>query len=105
MLLEVDVGEHEIRLVNKLTEQHVNKDKIPKMKVSVAAQVFSQRVSANEVLAIQRTKLCHREVITKGRNGVNCDAGGKKDGVGGADSPQAADLRGGKMSRVKWVEI
>ncbi|GBP61815.1 Vacuolar protein-sorting-associated protein 36 [Eumeta japonica] len=46
MLLEVDVGEHEIRLVNKLTEQHVNKDKIPKMKVSVAAQVFSQRVSA-----------------------------------------------------------
>ncbi|GBP92901.1 hypothetical protein EVAR_80624_1 [Eumeta japonica] len=51
MLLEVDVGEHEIRLVNKLTEQHVNKDKIPKMKVSVAAQVLAKGVGCNEVLA------------------------------------------------------
>lgn len=46
MLLDVDVGEDDIRLVNKLTECHVNKDKIPKMKVKHAAQVFSQRVSA-----------------------------------------------------------
>ncbi|GBP56324.1 Glutathione S-transferase [Eumeta japonica] len=60
MLLEVDVGEHEIRLVNKLTEQHVNKDKIPKMKVSVAAQVFSQRVSAAmRFLAMNKLKSNH----------------------------------------------
>ncbi|CAK1597574.1 unnamed protein product [Parnassius mnemosyne] len=46
MLFNEDVGEHELRLVNKLTEFHINKDKIPKMKVKFAAQVFSQRVSS-----------------------------------------------------------
>ncbi|XP_052741491.1 uncharacterized protein LOC128198747 [Bicyclus anynana] len=46
MLLDIDAGEHDIRLVNKLTESHVNKEKVPKMKVKHAAQVFSQRVSA-----------------------------------------------------------
>lgn len=46
MLLAIDVGDDEIRLVNKLTENHVNKDKLNKMKVKLAAQVFSQRVSA-----------------------------------------------------------
>ncbi|KAM3964326.1 uncharacterized protein ACR2FA_001294 [Aphomia sociella] len=46
MLLAIDVGEDEIRLVNKLTESHVIKDKIKKMKVKLAAQVFSQRVSS-----------------------------------------------------------
>lgn len=45
-LLQVDEGDDEIRLVNKLTENHVIKNKIPKMKVKIAAQVFSQRVSA-----------------------------------------------------------
>ncbi|KAJ2942923.1 hypothetical protein O0L34_g15113 [Tuta absoluta] len=39
-------GDDEIRFVNKLTEFHVIKDKIPKMKVKHAAQVFSQRVSS-----------------------------------------------------------
>lgn len=46
MLLELDEGDDEIRLVNKLTEKHVIKNKIPKMKVKYAAQVFSQRVSS-----------------------------------------------------------
>ncbi|KAH9633045.1 hypothetical protein HF086_000405 [Spodoptera exigua] len=46
MLLDVDIGDDEIRLVNKLTEMHVVKEKIPKMKVKYAAQVFSQRVSS-----------------------------------------------------------
>ncbi|XP_022836994.1 uncharacterized protein LOC111364379 [Spodoptera litura] len=46
MLLEIDDGDDEIRLVNKLTEMHVVKEKIPKMKVKYAAQVFSQRVSS-----------------------------------------------------------
>ncbi|XP_045535436.1 uncharacterized protein LOC106716651 [Papilio machaon] len=46
MLFEKDVGEHEIRFVNKLTEYHVFENKIPKMKVKYAAQVFSQRVSS-----------------------------------------------------------
>ncbi|GBP50047.1 Zinc finger protein 79 [Eumeta japonica] len=64
MLLEVDVGEHEIRLVNKLTEQHVNKDKIPKMKVSVAAQVLAKGCGCNEVLAM-RLERCE---FTIGKN-------------------------------------
>ncbi|CAH0730447.1 unnamed protein product, partial [Brenthis ino] len=38
MLLAIDVGDDEIRLVNKLTENHVNKDKLKKMKVKLAAQ-------------------------------------------------------------------
>lgn len=46
MLLAIDVGDDEIRLVNKLTESHINKDKFKKMKVKLAAQVFSQRVSS-----------------------------------------------------------
>lgn len=46
MLLAEDTGEDEIRFVNKLTEHHVIKEKIPKMKVKYAAQVFSQRVSS-----------------------------------------------------------
>ncbi|CAB3259517.1 unnamed protein product [Arctia plantaginis] len=46
MLLDADPGEDDIRLVNKLTESHVVPEKIPKMKVKHAAQVFSQRVSA-----------------------------------------------------------
>ncbi|CAB3235138.1 unnamed protein product [Arctia plantaginis] len=46
ILFSEDVGEHEIRLVNKLTEFHIFESKIPKMKVKYAAQVFSQRVSS-----------------------------------------------------------
>lgn len=46
MLYNADVGEDEIRLVNKLTDYHVIENKIPKMKVKYAAQVFSQRVSS-----------------------------------------------------------
>lgn len=46
MLMDVDTGEDEVRLVNKLTECHVDVKKIHKMKVKYAAQVFSQRVSS-----------------------------------------------------------
>lgn len=46
MLLDADPGADDMRLINKLTESHVMKEKIPKMKVKNAAQVFSQRVSA-----------------------------------------------------------
>lgn len=45
LLLEIDAGEDELRMCNKLTEAHVLSEKIPKMKVKNAAQVFSQRVS------------------------------------------------------------
>ncbi|GBP15207.1 hypothetical protein EVAR_79221_1 [Eumeta japonica] len=70
MLLEVDVGEHERRLVNKLTEQHVNKDKIPKMKVSVAAQVFSKGVGCNGFGKSQ-----HTSQGVSGDGGVSFDNG------------------------------
>lgn len=46
MLYNEDVGEQELKLVNKLTEFHVMETKIPKMKVKHAAQVFSQRVAS-----------------------------------------------------------
>lgn len=46
MLLDLDRGDDEVRIVNKLTENHIIQEKIPKMKVKFAAQVFSQRVSA-----------------------------------------------------------
>ncbi|XP_052737630.1 uncharacterized protein LOC112053250 isoform X1 [Bicyclus anynana] len=45
MFMEKDDEEDELRLVNKLTDSHVIKEKIPKMKVKYAAQVFSQRLS------------------------------------------------------------
>ncbi|KAF9409279.1 hypothetical protein HW555_011314 [Spodoptera exigua] len=45
LLLDLDDGEDELRMCNKLTEAHVLPEKIPKMKVKHAAQVFSQRVS------------------------------------------------------------
>lgn len=46
LFMEKDVEDKELRLVNKLTEAHIIKEKIPKMKVKYAAQVFSQRLSA-----------------------------------------------------------
>lgn len=45
LLLDIDAGEDDLRMCNKLTEAHVLIEKIPKMKVKHAAQVFSQRVS------------------------------------------------------------
>lgn len=39
----LDVGE---RMVPKLTDSHIYPDKMKKMKVSVVAQVFSQRVGS-----------------------------------------------------------
>ena len=46
MLLIEDKGEDEVTIINKLTEYHTDPNKIPKMKVKYAAQVFSERVSA-----------------------------------------------------------
>lgn len=45
-MYELDVDDYDFRMLNKLTDNHVYADKIKKMKVSIAAQVFSQRVSA-----------------------------------------------------------
>lgn len=41
-----DQGCDDIRIAPKLTDKHVFKEKINKMKVSLAAQIFSQRLSA-----------------------------------------------------------
>ncbi|KRT84953.1 hypothetical protein AMK59_277 [Oryctes borbonicus] len=46
MFYENDQGNDDIRLVPKLTDRHIYKEKINKMKVSLAAQIFSQRLSA-----------------------------------------------------------
>lgn len=73
LLLDVDEGEDEIRLVNKLTEYHVKKDKIPKMKVKYAAQAFSQRVSA--AMRFLASKLQHSLLIAhniKIKRGTYC---------------------------------
>lgn len=45
-LYELDVGDYDTRMLNKLTDAHVYKEKMKKMKVKLAAQVFSQRVSS-----------------------------------------------------------
>lgn len=45
-IYEFDVGDFDTRMLNKLTDQHVYKNKIKKMKVKLAAQVLSQRVSS-----------------------------------------------------------
>lgn len=45
---EIDKGRFDIgeRMVPKLTDSHIYPDKLRKMKVSVAAQVLSQRVGS-----------------------------------------------------------
>lgn len=45
-LYELDVGDHDTRMLNKLTDAHIYPEKMKKMKVKVAAQVFSHRVSS-----------------------------------------------------------
>lgn len=45
-LYNADPGAQNIRLLPKITEEHVLPDRIPKMRVKNAAQVFSQRVSS-----------------------------------------------------------
>lgn len=44
-LYELDQGEYDFRMLNKLTDAHVYAAKLKKMKVRHAAQVLSQRVS------------------------------------------------------------
>ena len=44
---EMDSGDFDTKMCNKLTDEHVYPDKLKKMKVKHAAQVFSQRVSAS----------------------------------------------------------
>jgi hypothetical protein len=43
---ELDTGDFDTRMMCKLTDQHVYPEKMKKMKVKLAAQVFSQRVSS-----------------------------------------------------------
>lgn len=45
-LYDLDVGDSDTKMLNKLTDAHVRKNKIKKMKVKIAAQVFSHRVSS-----------------------------------------------------------
>ena len=45
-LYELDVGPNHYKMCNRLTEADMYASKIEKMKVKVAAQVFSQRVSS-----------------------------------------------------------
>ncbi|KAK9730592.1 hypothetical protein QE152_g14456 [Popillia japonica] len=45
-MYELDVGDFDTRVLNKLTDQHVYADKIKVMKVKLVSQVFSQRVSS-----------------------------------------------------------
>ncbi len=46
MLYQMDNSCSETKLLPKLTDFHIIRERIPKMKVKYAAQVFSQRVSA-----------------------------------------------------------
>ena len=45
-LYELDSGDADSRMLNKLTDSHVYKAKIKKRTIKLTAQVFSQRVSA-----------------------------------------------------------
>ncbi|KAI4465126.1 thap-type zinc finger superfamily [Holotrichia oblita] len=45
-MYELDIGDFDTRMLNKLTDQHVYADKMKVMKVKLASQVFSQRVSS-----------------------------------------------------------
>ena len=42
---ELDSGDADTRMLNKLTDPHIYKDTIKKMKVKLAAQMFSHRLS------------------------------------------------------------
>ncbi|KAK9728323.1 hypothetical protein QE152_g18101 [Popillia japonica] len=45
-MYEMDIGDYDTKMLNKLTDQHIYPEKIRKMKVKNAAQVFSHRVSS-----------------------------------------------------------
>lgn len=45
-LYEVDVGDYDTKILKNLSDLHVYPNKIKKMKVKFAAQVFSRTVSA-----------------------------------------------------------
>lgn len=44
---EMDVGNYDTKMCYKLTDEHIYENKMKKMKVTLAAQVFSQRVSSS----------------------------------------------------------
>ena len=52
-LYELDAGDTETRALHKSTDAHVVKDKIKKMKVKNAVQVFSHSVSSIMALVIK----------------------------------------------------
>lgn len=43
-LYELDTGDHDIRFLHKLSDHHIYPDRMKKMKVKIAAQVFSRSV-------------------------------------------------------------
>lgn len=45
-LYSLDCGDHDTRALNKLSDCHIYRRNLKKMKVSYAAQVFSHRVSS-----------------------------------------------------------
>lgn len=61
---ELDNCSTELRALPRLTEQHINKAKIKKMKVSVAAQVFSHSVAATMNLLINNYVIFHSKVVS-----------------------------------------
>lgn len=44
-IYHADKAQGELRLLNKLTEEHINKEKINEMRVKSATQLFSQSVA------------------------------------------------------------
>lgn len=54
---ELDCGDYDTKMCYKLTEAHIYKDKMKKMKVKLAAQVFSQRVSSSMRALLKYGKL------------------------------------------------
>lgn len=54
-LYELDKNDFDFKMLPKLTDAHVYPEKLKKMKVSVAAQVFSQRVAATMKFACSKT--------------------------------------------------
>lgn len=55
-LYNVDDPEEDLKMCSKLSENNLKIEKMPKMKVSVAAQIFSQRVGVFSNFAIKHSK-------------------------------------------------
>ena len=56
-LYELDIGQDDTRALSALTDCHVIKDKVKKMKVKLAAQVFSTRVASTMRMLVNNGKM------------------------------------------------